>query len=419
MDFVSFLTKLCAIMALITGILYSYQAFYLFLPLIFRRKKHQPVKRLRYAVLIAARNEEAVIPHLLDSINAQDYPAELIDTYVVADNCTDQTAAVAEAHGATVFTRFNHRQVGKGYALDYLIEHIRELGKLDDYDAFLIFDADNLLCPDYIRQINQLPSDGFQAFCGYRNTKNFGTNWITSGYALWYLHESSHANRSRYTIGSGAAVNGTGFGFTRALLERLGGWHFFTLTEDIEFNNWCATNGIKIGYCHDAMLYDEQPVTWSASWKQRTRWAQGGFQVSFKYIGRLLRGLFRGRWITYTCIELMSLDFWGFSFATLTGTLSALAVLLQNPLLVALEIFLVAFCTAYLSMVYMGLLTIVMEWKRIVATPQKKIASIFTFPFFMMTFAPITMCAMFRKFEWTPIAHTVAIGSAELNANRR
>lgn len=415
MDDLSFLHVLSSILILLTTVLYSYQIIYLFLPLFLKRRKHRPVKLHRYAILIAARNEQAVLPFLLDSIRAQDYPAELIDMYVVADNCTDETARVAAEHGAHVYTRFNKQQVGKGYALNYLLEHMRSDNLLEQYDAFLIFDADNLLEPDYVSKMNQLPSDGYLAFCGYRNTKNFGTNWITSGYALWYLHESTHMNRSRYTVGSSSTVNGTGFGFTRELLDQIGTWHFFTLTEDIEFSYWCASHGVKIGYCQDAILYDEQPVTFTQSWKQRTRWAQGGFQVSIRYIGSLLKGFFKGRWITYACTELFTLSMWGFSLTGVTAALSFLLVLTSATPLVIGKTLIGILGTAYLSMAGIGLWTVLMEWRRIHATSLQKILSIFSFPIFMMSFFPITVCAAFRKFQWEPIDHTVAISTADLS----
>ncbi len=276
------LRTVCQILTVLTTVLYFYRIIYLVIPLFDKKQALPPAKPLRYAVLIAARNEEAVLPHLLSSIRSQNYPAECITTFVIADNCTDNTAAVAREGGATVFTRSSTTHIGKGYALDYLLEQIKVTCGYDAFDAFLIFDADNLLAPDYIRAINTLPSAGYAAFCGFRNTKNFGSNWISSSYGLWYLHESTHMNRSRRMLGVGGCISGTGFGFTRELLERLGGWHFYSLTEDLEFNNWCATNGVRIGYCQEAVVYDEQPITFRQSWKQRIRWIQGGLQVSVK-----------------------------------------------------------------------------------------------------------------------------------------
>lgn len=414
---IEFLTKLSGLLIFITAICYCYQIVYLFIPFVVKKRYKKPLQKNKYAILIAARNEEAVLPHLLDSINAQDYPAELVDTFVVADNCTDNTAQVAREHGATVFTRFNKARVGKGYALNYLLDQIKRNFDINQYDAFLIFDADNLLRPDYITKMNHMPSEGYQAFCGYRNTKNFGTNWITSSYALWYLHESSHMNRSRDAIHSCASVNGTGFGFTRELLERLGGWNFFTLTEDIEFNNWCASHGVRIGYCQEAMLYDEQPLTFRQSWRQRTRWAQGGYQVSVKYVKDLAHGLFKGGWCSYACYELMTLSLWGFGFSTLVGLLALVTTLLfagSGGFFFGLVF---TFVCTYLSMFAMGGWTLLTEWKKILATPWQKIRSLFLFPFFIMTFAPITITALFRKFDWSPIEHTVAISAKQLQKN--
>ena len=301
----------------LTSICYFYQVIYLILPL-FHKDDHRSVeKNHRYAVLIAARNEEAVLPHLLDSIAAQDYGGT-IHTFVVADNCTDRTAPLAEAHGAKVFQRFNKKQIGKGYAINFLLEQIDRTEGLDNYDAFLIFDADNLLERDYVRQMNRVVSQGYDAFCGYRNAKNFGDNWLTAGYGLWYIHDSTHMNRSRMALGTTCTVNGTGFGFTRELLRRMGGWNFCTLTEDIEFTTWCATRGIRVGYCHDAILYDEQPTSFAVSVRQRTRWVQGGLQVSVKYAGDLLRGLFRGGRTAYASFETATTSLWGYGMGVLS-----------------------------------------------------------------------------------------------------
>ncbi len=187
------LRTLCQILAGIVAVLYFYRIIYLALPLFYRKKETPPAKPLRYAILIAARNEEAVLPHLLQSIQAQQYPADHITTFVIADNCTDNTAAVARKNGAIVFTRSSTTHIGKGYALDHLLEQIKSNFGYDSFDAFLIFDADNLLAADYIQTINALPAGGYQAFCGFRNTKNFTSSYISSSYGLWYLHESTGA----------------------------------------------------------------------------------------------------------------------------------------------------------------------------------------------------------------------------------
>lgn len=271
---------------------YAYQLFYILVPFFSGRRTHGPAKYHRYAVLIAARNEEEVLPHLIESIRKQDYPGELIEIFVVADNCTDETAAAAANCGAHVYQRFHRTRIGKGYALEFLLQNIYgDYGK-EYFDGFFVFDADNLLAENYITEMNRVFSDGFQIVTSYRNSKNYGDNWISAGYALWFLRESKYLNQARMTLGTSCAVSGTGFLMSSDILQECGGWKFYLLTEDIEFTVHNVVNGERIGYCRDAVLYDEQPVKFSQSCRQRLRWARGYLQVLRKYGLRLFRGRF-------------------------------------------------------------------------------------------------------------------------------
>lgn len=407
------LRLLCACLGLLLGICNCYRTIYLILPMFLKQKPYGPEKKNRYAILIAARNEAAVLPHLLDSIHQQDYP--YITTYVVADNCTDQTAELARQKGAHVFERFNRVQVGKGYALHDLLEQIRQAGELEQYDAFLIFDADNLLPRDYIRNMNRVCSDGFEAFTGCRNSKNYGVNWLSAGYALWYLHDSMHLNQSRMLLGVTCAVTGTGFGFTQSLLRKMGGsWNFFTLTEDIEFSTWCATRGVRIGYCPEAMLFDEQPVSFRQSWRQRTRWMQGGIQIGPKYLKDMLRGMLEGGRTGYSSLETTTLSLWGWCMAVLVWLLTLLTAFVTNSWAGIGSVLLTTFLLTYATLLLTGALAVYLSWNKIRATKRQKIGYVFTFPLFMMTYVPIAISAVFRKFQWQPIAHTYALTSEDM-----
>lgn len=416
------LTNILTIIALclmaITTICYAYQVVYLFVPFFVKDKKPaQAKKQHRFAILIAARNEEAVLPHLLKTIRDQDYPAELITTYVIADNCTDSTAKLAAEGGARVYERFNQEQIGKGYALNYLIDRIREEeGGLDRYDAFMIFDADNLLESNYMTQINITCDQGYGVFGSFRNTKNFGTNWISSGHAMWYLHDSVHLNQSRYLLKNPCFVTGTGFGFTREVLEKAGGnWRFFTLTEDIEFSAWLCYNGIRSGYNHDAILYDEQPENFRLSWRQRTRWVQGGIQVGLKHTGKLLKGMFKGGHSGYGCLEMTTLTLLGYTFAAISAVFSFVITFIGTGILGAAISLASMLIGSYLSMLLIGVLTVWPLWDRIRATRKEKAISVLTFPIYVATFIPIAVTAVFRKRRWAPIAHTVAISGEDMN----
>lgn len=399
---------------LLLSICYAYQIVYLLLPLVHQKPVPDATKLLRYAILIAARNEEAVLPHLLASIRNQDYPPEYIRVFVVADNCTDGTALVAQQGGAVVFSRHSTQRVGKGYALNFLLDQIDMTCGWDDFDAFLVFDADNVLRPDYIRQINRLCCAGYDIFCGYRNSKNFGTNWVSAGHALWFLHDSIHLNASRMALGQPCTVTGTGFGFTRQIVGRYGGWKFFTLTEDIEFSFRGITDGVKMGYCPDAVLYDEQPETFRQSWRQRTRWVQGGIQVSVRYGKELLKGILRGGRKGLACLEAATLSLWGYGAGVLCSILALTAAALQSGLTGMLLWLAGTFMWGYGFSFLMGAMTLFMARKRIRATPSQKIMGLFAFPLYALSYVPIGITALFRKFHWPPIAHTVAISAEEM-----
>lgn len=393
---------------------YGYQILYMLLPFVKKQKPLPEGKHHRYAILIAARNEETVLPYLLESIQQQDYPRELITTYVVADNCTDGTAQAAEAGGAVCFERFSRTRKGKGFALHDLINWIRQEKGLEQYDAFLVFDADNVLKPDYITEIDRLCSAGYDVLCGYRDSKNLATNWVSGASGLWFLHDSVHLNASRMLLGNPCQVTGTGFGFTRELLEKCGGWSFFTLTEDLEFNNWCVTNGARVGYTEKAVLFDEQPVRFSQSWRQRTRWIQGGIQVSMKYGKTLLRGMLRGGRAGYACLEAFTLSLWGYCLGAISGILALVSAFCTGGWMALGQAALMALAAAVAGSFLMGGLTMLLAGKRTCATAGQKWVAVLAFPVYTLSYLPIAVTAVFRKFRWLPIEHSHTCSIREL-----
>ena len=222
-------------------------------------------------------------------------------------------------------------------------------------------------------------------------------------------------NRSRMAIGSCCMVNGTGFGFTRQLLEQLGGWQFFTLSEDTEFSVRCMTRGVRIGYCHDAVFYDEQPTDLRQSWRQRTRWSQGTIQVSVRYAGQLIRGLFRGGRTAYACFETLTLSLWGYGMAGFSGLLSLVVTYWELRWMGVAQALASSVAGTYLSLLLIGAMTLASEWNRIHCTTGQKWKALFAFPVYMLSFVPIIVSSLFRKFHWPPIEHTVAISAESLS----
>lgn len=408
------------IIALIFFICYTYQIFYLFIPFLKKDRPHQPQRLHRYAILIAARNEAAVISQLLESIRAQDYPADKITAFVVADNCTDNTAELARACGAIVYERHNREQIGKGYALDFLLTQIqRDWG--DVFDGYFVFDADNLLRENYVREMNRSFCDGYEIVTSYRNSKNYGDNWISAGYALWFLREAQYLNHARMLLGTSCAVSGTGFLFSRRILHKCGGWKFFLLTEDIEFTIHNIVSGERIGYCAGAEFFDEQPTTFRQSWRQRMRWARGYLQVFYKYAGSLVRGMFSKNFVS--CFD-MSMSIMPAIILAVTGilvnlTAAFISISTGGNILIALESVGQTLANTYLFMFALGALTTLTEWRRIHTSGFKKIAYLFTFPLFMMTYIPISFTALFKHVEWKPIEHHIGVSIREVAGNRQ
>ena len=399
---------------------YVYQVVFTVIGLVSRKSRKEPEasKLHRFAALICARNEENVIAQLVKTLKEQNYPKELFDIYVLADNCDDSTAAVAKNAGAFVYERQNKMQVGKGYALDYLIKKIKGEENYKPYDGYFIFDADNIVDPNFVNEMNKTFDTGkYDAITCYRNSKNFGANWISAGYSIWFLREARFINYPRRIMGTGCAVSGTGFLVSDKLIEENGGWPFHLLTEDIQFSINCAVSGKKIGYCDSAVVYDEQPTTFSQSWKQRLRWSKGFFQVDAKYLVPLLKGFFGKKGNRFTCYDM---------FMTIAPcTLLTISVLIFNIMLCAgifvlphykiYRIFHEAIHYAswgvinfYIGMAIYALLVVLSEWKRINASAADKLKYIWLFPLFMATYIPITITALLTHVEWSEIKHHAA-----------
>ena len=396
-------------------ICYSYQFFYIPVSLFKKPKAHREPKPHRFAVLIAARNERSVIGELIDSINAQDYPAHLINIFVIADNCTDDTALIAQEHGAVVYTRRDSLHVGKGYALNFLLEQIARDYPAGYFDAFLVLDADNVIAPNYITEMNKTFSDGYGIITSYRNSKNYGDNWISAGYALWFLREARYLNNARMLLGSSCAVSGTGFLFSREILERCGGWNFFLLTEDIEFSIDNVVRGEKIGYCGTAVLYDEQPTSFRQSWRQRLRWSRGYLQVFSRYGGRLMRGIFHG---SFSCYD-MAMNI--MPAAVLTGlsvavnlTAAAANFYIGGDLKVLGLSVLQTLVNLYMTLFVIGSITTITEWKQIHCSAGKKLLYALSFPVFMFTYVPITIASLFCDVQWQPIRHQRCLNVSQI-----
>lgn len=267
--------------------------------------------------------------------------------------------------------------------------------------------------------MNKSFDNGSRIVTSYRNSKNFGSSWISSGYALWFLREGKYLSQARSVLGNSCAISGTGFLVRTDILVRDGGWSHHLLTEDIEFSIDSICKGDRIDYAPNAIVYDEQPITFAQSWNQRLRWSRGFYQVFLNYGGRLLRGIRNRDFSSYDMMMTIA-----------PGMLITIASLIANT-----TFFIISICDTsltsqiteasvqamffsvfnfYLCLFCFGLLTSITERKQIHATRWQRIRAVVTFPVFMLTYAPIAVVALFKKVEWKPIAHTVSVTAQEI-----
>ena len=275
------------------AIMLSYKALYYAIGFLFTRKFKPAKKKHKYAILIAARNEKNVIGNLLDSIKKQDYDMDLVTTFVVADNCTDDTAAIARRAGAVVYERFDNVHKTKGFALQFLLNKIEEDYGRMSFEGYFIFDADNLLNQNYISKMNDAFDSGEKIITSYRNTKNFDENWIASTYAIHWLRSIRSNHRARSVLHLATNIQGTGFLFASEIVKN--GWKYTGLTEDRALTADAVARGYEITYQDEAEFFDEQPTSLKVALRQRLRWSKGHLMAFCESGPQLFVNIFFGK----------------------------------------------------------------------------------------------------------------------------
>ena len=368
-------------------------------------------KKHKFMAIIPAHNEERVVSNLIESLKNQTYDKDLYDIYVIADNCTDNTANVARRAGAIVLERFDPEHKTKGYALQWFLK--QKIEENADYDAFFVFDADNIVDKDFIVNMNKKLCQGEDVVQGYRDIKNPTDNWITAGYALfyWTMHRLYHL--ARYNVGLSTLLNGTGF-MVRFDVVKPDGWQTETLTEDIEFSLKRIIKGKKLGWATDAIVYDEQPTSFKQSWSQRSRWTVGHMQCMKRYTGELFNSVKEHR-------SLVTFD----GFLYIVGT---------TPMLVITMLVLFINCAMYAAqsmtnmefainilrylvptlLLPIGTAVVAMALDRKPIKPMLK--GLLYYPLFMGTWVIINIKCLFkRETTWEKIEHVRDIKIAEVS----
>lgn len=370
----------------------------------FIKVKDKPLledKENRFMLIIPAHNEESVVVNLIESLQKLDYSKDAYDIYVIADNCTDNTAKVAKEAGAIVYERHDEAHKTKGYALQWFLD--QKIKEDAPYDAFCIFDADNIVDVNFLKVMNKKLCQGEDVVQGYKDIKNPSDTWVSAGYAIfyWTMHRFYHL--ARYNIGLSPLMNGTGF-MVKFDVIKPNGWDTKTLTEDIEFSLKRIIKGKKLGWARDAIVYDEQPVGFKQSWIQRERWTVGHMQCLKEYTKPLAIAVAENKTVM--------------NFDGLLYLLGTAPMLVLTLLLVILNIGLFAtgamsgldFVIQLLKYViptvlvlpFMGLVVMYLEKKPI----KPMLKGLVLYPVFMGSWLLINIKCLFKRdTEWKKIEH--------------
>lgn len=247
-------------------------------------------KRMKFpeiAILIPARNESAVIEGLLKSIVKQTIKVDMRSVYVVVETLTDPTINICKKYGCSVILRERLDLQRKGYALDEAIKQI--LAAERHYDLYFIFDADNRLSPNYLREMLLTYHQGYDMATGYRHAKNNNKNVIAAVSALTFTMINTLGNKNRIRHGGNIIFSGTGCYIDGKLIEKWRGWPFHSLTEDYEMSLYAILHNISTFYNEKAVFYDEQPTKYRQTVDQRVRWIKGYFSARAEYIPQMKR----------------------------------------------------------------------------------------------------------------------------------
>ena len=380
-----------------------YGAYYLITASgILKRKKKKVIKEDKYnnfAIIIAARNEENVIANLVKSLKKQKYPKEHYNIYVIANNCTDSTSEVAKNAGATVI-ECTDKVKSKGDVLKFTFNHFKDS---KDIDAYVIFDADNLVHPEFLSKMNETINEGYTVAQGFRETKNVEDNWLSCSYAMLYYLQNYFLNKSRYNLGKSSFLNGTGFMVKKSVIDEHG-FNPKTVTEDIEFTAMCAINGEKIAFVEEAITYDEQVNNLKVSLKQRKRWSYGTIQCLRAYFNELLKTGFKSH--SFECFDIILF----YSSIILHVVFSSVPLLILVYDIVNFksinEYFIIYNIVSIIIGYLFGVIFRMLLIKKCNRSIIDNIGGILLFDLFILTWLPVNViCLFIKECKWDPIKH--------------
>ena len=373
-----------------------------------------------FAILIPARDESLVISNLLDSIKKQTFKIVSKNIYIIVESKKDKTVSIAKSRNINVIYRKNlTNRRRKGYALDDALKEI--LKKKKHYDAYFIFDADNVLDRNYFKEMVKSYKKGYDIGIGYRNTKNGNMSIYSACSSLTFSMINTFSNNYKMKHNLTLTVSGTGFYIKGEILEKFGGYPFNSLTEDYEFTLYATLNNLTSTYNMKAKYFDEQPTDYNTTIKQRTRWVKGYFDSRRKYYP-LLKDKERKKDNNYPSvyIALVGVKPYVLLVISVILYLANLIYRIISNSIIKIEVYnlLLQFVVIVLAiyivlLVFTGIL-LIKEKDNLRLNRNMKIKALFFNPLFLASYVKCLYLAnKFKDLTWEKINHTVNIEAEE------
>lgn len=399
------------ILAVISVLLMIHPAYFVIIALHGFRK---PVKikesseKKKFCAVVAARNEEKVISKLLESLKNQNYPKDKFDICVVVNNCTDNTKVIAENEQVNIF-QCSDKVNCKGQALKEFFDS----GVTDSYDAFCIFDADNVVDKNFISKMNDAYMSGATVAQGYREAKNSKDSYTTGCYSIFFWLLNRFMIYPRSLMGTTVYLVGTGWMVRSENIKKYG-FETTTMTEDLEYMLQSVLNDQEIMYVPEAKTYDEYTKNIKTSWNQKRRWSTGMLQSCIKYIKQLMKKAIHEK-------DKNAFDVAAYIFTPCLQPLVILSILISVVLFIdgmiyspfSIFFFAVPLLCGFVVTIAVSILVIKLEGHKL--SDIKFVSYVFLWVF-LLAWVPVTFLSIVKPVkEWKHIEHVKSIDISEID----
>jgi cellulose synthase/poly-beta-1,6-N-acetylglucosamine synthase-like glycosyltransferase len=246
-------------------------------------KPGQEKPRSRFAVVVPAHDEEGNMAATLSSLETLDYPGDMYEVVVVADNCTDATAAEVRSRGVRCLERHDPGHPGKGHALEHAFDMLLPEG----FDAFVVIDADTVADADILRILDARLARGEKAVQVRYGVLNPEASPLTAMLAVGNSMENDLFSKGKEVLGLTVFLRGNGMCLSADLL-REHPWRAHSVAEDTEYGIMLARARVRVGYAGNVQVRAAVPQTLDQLRTQRVRWASGNSKLSRLHSVKLL-----------------------------------------------------------------------------------------------------------------------------------